>query len=67
MKFSNWWTSIIFVILLFAGMTLFGANFGFGAQCTKAGYVGADHELCVKRASKGGPIYVENVEKLDKQ
>lgn len=66
MKFSSWWSPIIFAILLFVGVALFGANFGFGAQCTKAGYVGAEHELCVKRASNGGPIYVENVEKWDK-
>lgn len=34
----------------------------FGARCSQAGYHGAELELCVRRATNGGPIYIENVE-----
>jgi len=34
----------------------------FGERCKKAGYSGAQFELCVKRAASGGPVYEENIE-----
>lgn len=51
--------SIVFILVLFA----YGYFNGFGAQCERAGYTGAQHEACVMRRAEGGPVYEENIGK----
>lgn len=58
------WLIPVSVILAVIGFCIYmAANHSFGVRCKDAGYVGAELEMCVKRASNGGPVYKENVDK----
>lgn len=63
--------SIVAVLAILGGIamliTLFVTTQSFGVKCTKAGYKGAAHELCVNRGANGGPIYEENIGRLNQQ
>ena len=51
----------IVVAIGFSVCAWYGINFGFGAQCDRAGYTGAEKEACVIRINSGGPVYIENI------
>lgn len=63
--------SIFIVLAIIGGITMlitfFVATQSFGVKCTKAGYEGAAHERCVNRAANGGPIYEENIGRMNQQ
>lgn len=48
----------IIIVSIFIGLMMHAS---FHSRCEKAGYEHAELEACVKRASKGGPVYKENI------
>jgi len=56
-------TGLILLLVLF-GVVFYGVNYGFGAQCEKAGYTDANLEKCIQRRVDGGPVYEENINKI---
>lgn len=60
MKFEFFIIFISFLALsVIIGLMVHFAS--FHSRCEKAGYEHAELEACVKRASKGGPVYKENI------
>jgi len=51
------------IVVIITSFIFIGITQGAGAQCKRAGYTGADLELCIKRASTGGQVYAENINK----
>lgn len=57
--------SVLCTVAFIAFCIWLGSKNGFGAQCKKAGYEGAQLELCINRRVKGGPIYEENIGRME--
>ena len=66
------WFSAFGILVCVAGVVItlsiiVAASGGtFGGRCSKAGYEGAEFELCIKRLKEGLPVYKENIEKWNK-
>jgi hypothetical protein len=59
-------TREISMIVLARAATLIGFVFAtgqtFGQRCDAAGFSGAEHERCVMRVQRGGPVYPSNID-----